>query len=155
MKYSLNSKLRLLFITLFVISCLAANVYCVLTVDPEAQRIDIRPGKKAKACIYITNNSDRVLRMKTHHEIKTAQGKFREDGCRGIRIKVKPKRFKLKPGRTKKVKVVAKTKKDIKDTHVSKVLFITKDIFIGETKIGVKLGSIIYWKAKETENRKK
>lgn len=143
MRYSLKKNRSL--ISLIILGLLFPSFcYSALTIKPEIQTVDARHGKKAKAYIWVKNESDKKISIEVQHEDWTESKESKKQIIKNI--KVKPKWFVIKPNRTKKVKIKVLIPESFHKNYLSQVFFKYIYDIKNDSFIGLRIGSTIRWK---------
>ncbi len=128
----------------------ATSADAQLSVTPGRTVLRARPGQARTGSFLVSNLSDQVMRVSVEPEDWSG-------GATGGRgnvswMKVRPKRLKLKPGRTAKVRYKVRVPKDATGELSIQVFFTTEQEGApGQMAVRSRLGTIVYLAVEGTE----
>ena len=119
-----------------------APVWPAVTVIPEIQKIEVKQGDKVKGYVQVKNGFSYPVEIEVQPEDWTEEKRQNSVDW----LKVKPQKFILGSGRTKKVKFRAKIPEEARKFYWTQIFFAFRKPVQGRVKVGVRVGSLVYWK---------
>lgn len=129
---------------IFIICLFSVNSMGMVSVKPEIQKINVIPGENLKCYIEVRNDYPDSVKIEVQPE------DWNESNTPTFKpvlwLKAKPEKFTLAPGKTKKVKIKASIPKGSSEYYMTQVFFALKNTSRAPANIGMRIGSLIYWK---------
>lgn len=121
---------------------LAAAAECMVTVSPEMQIIKCRAGGRAACAVTVTNAGSEPADVDVQPEDWTRTPG--SAGC-GTWLKASPSKFRLAPGKSRKVKLKAALGTEEPPYRLTQIFFSSIEKKNAPLNIGTRVGSLVKW----------
>jgi P pilus assembly chaperone PapD len=139
--YFMKLSLRDCALTVLLMS-LNIAAFADLSIAPEYKKIEFRPGQKLSGTIEVSNRGSEELEVQAQPEDWTDKNHI----VRGVEwLKVKPVKFKLKPGTMRKVKFTAHMPDSETPQYVTQLFFAARTPKQVDMGIGVRIAALLQW----------
>lgn len=140
MKNMAGIALSLLLISL----ALESSVAGYISVEPQISSVSAAPGKRTKTTIKVTNTGPMTVVVEIQPE---EWGKDNELICSRVEwMDASPKSFKLKPGKSRKVLIVARPGCGLEKERYTQIFFACRNNTANGLGTGVRISSLVKWK---------